>query len=54
MLEITWRGTQPVTMPDGTERKFIQDGDTVRMSGHASKPGAARIGFGEVTGRIEG
>ena len=31
MLEISWRGTEPVAMPDGTERKFIQDGDTVVM-----------------------
>ena len=31
MLEISWRGTEPVAMPDGSERKFIQDGDTVVM-----------------------
>ncbi len=31
MLEISWRGTEPVSMPDGSERKFIQDGDTVVM-----------------------
>ena len=31
MLEISWRGTEPVAMPDGTERKFVQDGDTVVM-----------------------
>ena len=29
MLEITWRGSEPVAMPDGSERKFILDGDTV-------------------------
>ncbi len=51
MLEITWRGTQPVQMPDGTERKFLQDGDTVIMRGYAQK-GDLRIGFGEVSGKI--
>ena len=48
MLEITRRGTKPVTMPDGSERKFIQDGDTVIMRGHGEKNGV-RIGFGEVS-----
>ena len=54
MLEISWRGTQPVQMPDGSERKFILDGDTVRMTGFASKPGAPRIGFGKVDGKVVG
>ena len=35
MLEISWKGTQPITMPDGTTRKFINDGDTVIMRGTA-------------------
>ena len=51
MLEISWRGTKPVPMPDGSERKFIQDGDTVIMRGHA-KQGRTRIGFGEVSTKI--
>ena len=54
MLEISWRGTQPVQMPDGSERKFILNGDTVRMTGFASKPGAPRIGFGAVDGKVSG
>ena len=54
MLEISWRGTQPVQMPDGSERKFILNGDTVRMTGFASKPGAPRIGFGAVDGKVMG
>ena len=54
MLEISWRGTQPVQMPDGSERKFILNGDTVRMTGFASKPGAPRIGFGAVDGKVVG
>ncbi len=48
MLEISWKGTKPVPMPDGTERKFIQDGDTVVM--RASK---GLIGFGEVSGELK-
>ncbi|MEL6697783.1 MAG: fumarylacetoacetase [Bacteroidota bacterium] len=51
MLEITWRGSKPVEMPDGTNRKFIQDGDTVYMRGWAQKDGV-RVGFGEVKNKI--
>ena len=51
MLEISWRGTKPVDMPDGTQRKFIQDGDTVIMRGHCENNGV-RVGFGEVTGKL--
>jgi len=46
MLELTWKGTKPFKMPDGTERKFINDNDTVIMRGHCEKDGV-RIGFGE-------
>ena len=51
MLELSWKGTKPVQMPDGAERKFIQDGDTVVMKGFCEKNGV-RIGFGEVNGKI--
>lgn len=51
MLELAWKGTKPLKLDDGTERKFIQDGDTVIMRGFSSKEGV-RIGFGEVTGKI--
>jgi fumarylacetoacetase len=51
MLEISWRGTKPVQMPDGTERKFIADGDTVVMKGWGEKDGV-RIGFGNCEGKI--
>lgn len=47
MLEISWRGTKPVAMPDGTERKFILDGDSVIMKAFCQKDGK-RVGFGEV------
>lgn len=46
MMEITWRGTKPIKLPDGSERKFINDGDTVIIKGFAKKEGV-RIGFGE-------
>jgi len=51
MLEITWRGTKPVKLADGSERKFINDGDTVIMKGHAEKDGI-RVGFGEVSTEV--
>ncbi len=51
MLEISWQGKRPITMPDGTERKFILDNDTVVMRGHCEKDGV-RIGFGECSGKI--
>jgi len=51
MLELSWKGTKPLKMPDGTERKFIQDNDTVIMKGHAEKDGV-HIGFGECRTKI--
>ena len=51
MLEISWRGTKPVKMNDGSERKFINDGDTVIMRGWCEKDGV-RIGFGEANGKV--
>ena len=51
MLEISWQGKNPITMPDGTERRFILDNDTVVMKGYCEKNGV-RIGFGECSGKI--
>lgn len=51
MLELAWKGTKPLQLNDGTERKFIQDGDNVIMRGFSSKDGV-RIGFGEVSGKV--
>jgi len=51
MLELSWRGTKPIQMPDGTERKFIQDGDTVVLRGWGEKDGV-RVGFGEASGKV--
>lgn len=51
LLEITWNATKPLTLSNGEQRTFIQDGDTVIMKGHCEKDGL-RIGFGEVSGKI--
>jgi fumarylacetoacetase len=51
MLEIAWKGTKPVQMPDGTERRFIQDHDTVIMRGYCEQNGI-KIGFGEVKSQL--
>lgn len=51
MLELAWKGTKPLKMKDGSERKFILDNDTVIMRGHCEKNGV-RIGFGEVLSKI--
>lgn len=51
LLELTWNGQKPLHLPDGTERKFLEDGDEVIMKGHAEKNGV-RIGFGECRGTI--
>ena len=51
MLEISWKGTKPLPMPDGTQRKFIQDGDSVIFKGHASN-GKYNIGFGELISKV--
>ena len=51
MLELAWKGTKPLSMNDGTERRFIQDGDTVTMRGFCQNE-HVRIGFGEVKAKI--
>ncbi|GAB4381091.1 MAG: fumarylacetoacetase [Salibacteraceae bacterium] len=51
MLELSWKGTNPVKLNDGSERKFIEDGDTVTMRAHASKDGV-RVGFGKVETKV--
>lgn len=51
MLELCWKGTKPLKMNDGTERRFILDGDTVIMRGHCEANGV-RIGFGEVKAKL--
>ena len=51
MLELTWRGANPLTLPNGETRKWLEDGDGLTITGWAQGDGY-RIGFGEVTGRV--
>jgi len=51
MLELTWRGQNPLKLNDGSERKFINDGDTVVMRAYCEKDGF-RLGFGECNGKV--
>ena len=50
-LELTWRGTRPMQLPSGEERKFLQDGDTVVLRGYGQGDGY-RVGFGAAIGTI--
>ena len=52
LIETTWRGAEPITLPDGSTRTFLEDGDTVTLRGWAGGDGRPRIGFGEATGTI--
>jgi len=52
LLELTWNGTEPLMLADGTTRGFLEDGDTVTMTAWAPGPDGSRIGLGEVTGTI--
>jgi fumarylacetoacetase len=51
MLELTWRGANPLKLPNGETRKWLEDGDTLTITGWAQGDGY-RVGFGEVSGRI--
>lgn len=52
MLELTWRGTEPIDLPSGETRRFLEDGDEVIMKGYCEREGFRRIGLGECRGRI--
>jgi len=51
MLELSWNGKNPIKLVDGTERTFIEDGDTIVLRGKAGKDGVI-IGFGSCSGKI--
>lgn len=51
LLELTWRGAHPITLPGGESRKWLEDGDTLSITGWCEGD-RYRVGFGEVTGRI--
>lgn len=52
LIELTQGGKQPITLPNGEQRTFLEDGDSVTFSGWCEAPGAARIGFGLCEGTV--
>ena len=52
LLEITLGGKQPLTLPNGEKRTFLEDGDTLTLRGYCARDGAVRIGLGEVSGTV--
>jgi fumarylacetoacetase len=53
LIELTWRGTKPLKLSSSEERRFLEDGDEVTMTGYCEAPGKPTIGFGEVKGIVE-
>ncbi|WP_046471495.1 fumarylacetoacetase [Allosalinactinospora lopnorensis] len=53
LLELTWGGTKPLTLADGSTRTFLEDGDTFTISGSAHGMGGGTISLGEVTGTVQ-
>ena len=51
LLELSWGGKKPITLADGSSRSFVEDGDTLTLTGHAQGDGF-RVGFGSCTGKI--
>jgi fumarylacetoacetase len=51
LLELTWNGQRPLSLTDGSQRQFLDDGDTLILKGYAQRDGV-RIGFGECAGKI--
>jgi fumarylacetoacetase len=54
LMELTLGGKQPITLPNGEKRTFLEDGDTLVMRGYCEREGAVRIGLGEVSGTVAG
>ena len=52
LLELTWRGKEPIDLPSGEQRRFLEDGDEIIMKGYCERDGFRRIGFGECRGKI--
>src|SRR5262249_39781798 len=53
MLELTRRGSQPISLPNGETRAFLEDGDELSLRAHCARAGAVSIGFGECRGVVE-
>ncbi|MDQ3537279.1 MAG: fumarylacetoacetase [Actinomycetota bacterium] len=52
LIELTKGGREPLTLPDGSTRAFLEDGDSVEIAAACARPGRPRIGFGAVTGTV--
>jgi fumarylacetoacetase len=52
LLELTWRGSEPIVLPTGEQRRFLEDGDEVIFRGSCRRSGAVTIGFGECRGLV--
>ena len=52
LIELTQGGKNPIALPNGENRTFLEDGDAVVLRGWCEKPDAARIGFGECRGTV--
>jgi fumarylacetoacetase len=52
MIEATWNGRDPISLPDGTQRTFLEDGDTVILRGWCGRDGIGRVGFGQCVGTV--
>jgi fumarylacetoacetase len=52
LLELSWNGTRPLALPDGSLRTFLEDGDEVVVSAVATGPTGVPVGLGEVAGRV--
>lgn len=52
LLELTWRGAEPLRLPNGEERRFLQDGDEIILRGYAERTGVRRLGLGECRGIV--
>jgi fumarylacetoacetase len=52
MIELTWNGTEPITLPDGTSRAWLEDSDELVITATAAGPGGIRVSLGEARGQI--
>jgi fumarylacetoacetase len=52
LAELTWRGTEPIALPTGETRRFLDDGDEVTLKGYATREGWPRLGFGDCRGLV--
>ena len=52
LLELSAGGQQPITLPNGEQRRFLADGDTLILRAFCERPGAVRIGFGDCAGTV--